>query len=93
MGLLANAFTDFPRNRVSPRLPSHEDQPLPFQNRAVCLLLYTVCPLNCLIIIRFAREMASANALEMTISSWVDPEYPLCRAFSHSIGGQDESFG
>ncbi len=26
MGLLANAFTDFPRNRVSPRLPGHEDQ-------------------------------------------------------------------
>ena len=26
IGLLTNAFTDFPRNRVSPRLPSHEDQ-------------------------------------------------------------------
>jgi len=29
----------------------------------------------------------------MTISLWDDPEYPLCQAFSHSIGGQHESFG
>jgi hypothetical protein len=29
----------------------------------------------------------------MTISSWVDPEYPLCQAFSHSIGGEHGSFG
>jgi len=29
----------------------------------------------------------------MTISSWVDPEYQLRQAFSHSIGGQHESFG
>ena len=35
-------------------------------------------------------KTASANALEMTISSWVDPEYPLCRAF---IGGQHGILG
>jgi len=29
----------------------------------------------------------------MTISSWFDPEYPLCEAFSHSTGGEHGSFG
>jgi len=38
-------------------------------------------------------KTAFVNALEMTISSWVDPEYPLCKAVSHSIGGEHGSFG
>jgi hypothetical protein len=48
--------------------------------------------LNCLIIIRSAEKTASANALEMTISSWVGPGVSLCRVFSHSIGGEHGSF-
>ncbi len=43
---------------------------------------------NSLIIIRSAKKRAFVNALEMTISSWVDPEYQFRQAFSHSIGGQ-----
>jgi len=38
-------------------------------------------------------KTASANALEMTISSWVDPDYPRYQVFSHSIGGERGNFG
>ena len=34
-----------------------------------------------------ALKNGSAYALEMTISSSVDPEYPRGQAFLHSIGG------
>jgi len=76
--------------------------PFPFRNLDLCWLtdlfqlvnnIPQASPLNCSIIIRCAEKTASANASEMTISSRVDPEYPLYRAFSHSIGGQHESFG
>jgi hypothetical protein len=38
-------------------------------------------------------KTASPNASEMTISSWVGPEYPLCRAFSATIGEEHGNFG
>ena len=39
------------------------------------------------------RKTASANALETTISSRVDPEYLPSKAFSRSIGGGHGNFG
>ena len=52
-----------------------------FASVSCYLSIAVYCPPELLAYRPLCGKTASANALEMTISSWVDPEYPLCQAF------------